>query len=105
MNETIKDILLALILALVCGIGAGLLKNRKARILEAASQLIQKAEATVQGSGMGAEKKRIVLMQLEAMDIKVTAWLSRAIDDIVAALNEKQAWFTENSKYGLSNKL
>ncbi|NCC68392.1 MAG: hypothetical protein EOM14_09430, partial [Clostridia bacterium] len=34
------------ILALVCGIGAGLLKNRKARILEAASQLIQKAEAT-----------------------------------------------------------
>lgn len=78
-----------------------MLKNRKARILEVASQLIQKAEATVQGSGMGAEKKKFVIAQIEAMNIKVSAWLDKDIDDIVATLNEKQAWFTENAKDGL----
>jgi hypothetical protein len=102
MSETIKDILLALILALVCGIGAGLLKGYKKSILATVASLVQKAENAVQGSGMGAEKKKLVIAQLEAAGVKVNAWLDKAIDDIVAQLNEKNAWFTENAKDGLS---
>lgn len=102
MEEYIMKILLALILATACAILAYILKERKARILNEVSQLIQKAESVIQGSGMGAEKKRLVLAQLEVMNVKATAWLSAAIDDIVAALNERQAWFTENAKDTLS---
>ncbi|MFB0920783.1 MAG: hypothetical protein QMB62_07875 [Oscillospiraceae bacterium] len=99
--EYIKDIALALILAIGCAILANILKSRKEYILGIVSGLVQKAEAAVQGSGMGAEKKALVLAQLEAMDITVTAWLSKAIDEIVAQLNEKRAWLTENAKDGL----
>jgi len=102
MDEVVTKILLALILATGCAILSYVLKERKARILEAVSALVQKAEASVQGSGMGPEKKKLVLAQLEAMNVKITAWLSAAIDDIVAALNERQAWFTENAKDTLS---
>ena len=52
---------------------------------------------------MGDEKKRLVIAQLEAMNINVTAWLSAAIDDIVAALNEKKAWFANVAKDDLSD--
>lgn len=100
--EFIKDILIALLLALGCAIAAGVLKTRKQYILGLVSSLVQKAEAAVQGSGMGMEKKRLVIAQLEARGITMTAWLSNAIDDIVAALNEKRAWLTENAKDGLS---
>lgn len=102
--EHFQEIALAFILALGCMILAGILKERKQYILGLVSDLVQKTETAVQGSGMGAEKKRIVLMQLESMNIKVNAWLSTAIDDIVAALNEKRAWLTENAKDGLSNR-
>lgn len=102
MEDFIMKILLALILATGCAILSYVLKERKSRILNEVSQLIQKAEAVIQGSGMGSEKKRLVLAQLEVMNVKATAWLSTAIDDIVAALNERQAWFTENAKDTLS---
>lgn len=100
--EYFKEIFLALILALVCMLLSNVLKERKQYILGLVSNLVQKVETSIQGSGMGAEKKRLVVAQLEAMNIKVTAWLSAAIDDIVAALNEKRAWLTENAKDGLS---
>lgn len=102
--EYIQDIVLAFILTLGCMILAGILKERKQYILRLASDLVQRTETAVQGSGMGVEKKRIVLMQLESMNIKVTVWLSAMIDDIVAALNEKRAWITENAKDGLPDE-
>lgn len=55
--ETIKEILLALVAAMVCGIGSYLLRQYKQNILTMIADLVQKAEEAVQGSGMGAEKK------------------------------------------------
>jgi hypothetical protein len=98
MFDYIKDLALALILAGVCAIGAYLLRTKKQQILAVLADLIQKAEQTVRGSGLGGEKKAMVLAQLEAMGIKVTAWMSQAIDDIVKYLNERQAWFVEAAK-------
>jgi len=100
--ENFKEILLALTFALVCMLLANVLKERKQYILSLVSNLVQKVETSIQGSGMGAEKKRLVIAQLEAMNISVTVWLSKAIDEIVAQLNEKRAWLTENAKDGLS---
>jgi len=97
MVETLQSIGLALVLALVCAIGAWLLKNKKQQILATVTSLVQEAENTIQGSGMGDEKKAKVVAQLEAMGIKVNAWLSTQIDNIVAYLNTKSAWFTSNA--------
>jgi hypothetical protein len=96
--ETIKEILLALVAAGVCGIGAYLLKQYRQNILTLITNLVQKAEEAVQGSGMGSEKKALVLAQLEAAGIKVKTWMSTAIDTIVATLNEKSAWFVTQAK-------
>ena len=41
---------------------------------------------------MGAEKKAKVIAQLQAMGIKVDAWLDTEIDTIVAYLNAKAGW-------------
>lgn len=101
MFETIRNLAIAFILALLCGVLAAVLKERKAWILAQLATLVQRAETAIQGSGLGAEKKRIVIAQLEAMGVEVKAWMSMAIDNIVAALNEKQAWLTENAGDGL----
>lgn len=97
MSEVIKDILTALIFAGVCAIGAYILKMRKQEILSIVTDLIQKAETAVTGSGMGAEKKAKVVAQLEAMGIKVNTWLSAQIDLIVKYLNEKSGWFADEA--------
>ena len=96
--EIIKTIAIYLILALVCYLTAYLLKSRKAELLKTISDLVQKAESTVQGSGMGTEKKALVITQLEAAGIKVTASVDLAIDNIVAFLNEKSGWLMEKAK-------
>lgn len=100
--EYIREIAIMLLLAFGCMLFAGILKARKQYILGLVSNLVQKVEKSVQGSGMGEEKKRLVIAQLEAMGVEVKAWMSIAIDDIVAALNEKRAWLTENAKDTLS---
>lgn len=97
MTEVIKDILTALIFAGVCAIGAYILKMRKQEILSIVTDLIQKAESAVTGSGMGEEKKAKVIAQLEAMGIKVNSWLSNEIDIIVKYLNEKSGWFADEA--------
>lgn len=97
MLEILKDIIITLILAGVCAIGAYTLKAGKQQMLSTLADLIQKAEQTVQGSGLGGEKKALVLAQLEAMGIKVTAWTSNAIDNIVKQLNTKSAWFANDA--------
>ena len=68
------------------------------RILDRVTDLVNRAEEAVQGSGMGAEKKAIVIAQLEAAGIRVTAWLSNQIDAIVAALNASGAWLASQAK-------
>jgi len=103
MIELLKDAGIALTLAGVCAIGAWLLKNRKQQILAITADLIQKAEQAVQGSGLGAEKKALVISQLEAMGIRVTAWLDAEIDGIVAWLNEKGAWYAGKAKSAAEN--
>jgi hypothetical protein len=97
MFDVLKDIATALILAGVCAIAAVILKAQKQQILATVTDLIQKAETTITGSGMGAEKKAKVVTQLEAMGVKVNAWLSNEIDAIVKYLNEKSGWFADEA--------
>ena len=93
--EYLQSIFSMLILAILCGTAAWLIKNNKQRLMVQVESMIQKAENAVQGSGMGAEKKKIVIAQLEAAGVTVTSWLSDQIDTIVAALNSKGAWLAE----------
>lgn len=95
MLDTIRDIAVYIILAGVLVTGSYLLRVHKNDMLRLLTELIQKAENTITGSGMGAEKKAIVLEQLRIMGIKLTDWIDFAIDDIVAQLNEKSAWLTD----------
>ena len=97
MLDSLKDIAIALTLAGVCAIGAWILRSRKQQILMTATDLIQKVENAVRGSGMGEDKKAKVVAQLEVMGVRVTSWLDRQIDKIVAYLNEKSAWFTDDA--------
>jgi len=82
-----------LVLAGMCAILATVLTARKQAILALVQDLVQRAEKAVDGSGMGAEKKKLVIAQLEAAGVRMTAWLSKAIDSIVAELNKKDAWY------------
>lgn len=98
MVEILKDVAIALILAGIFAISAWLLKTRKQQILAIMADLIQKAEEAVRGSGLGQEKKALVISQLEAMGIRVTDRLDAEIDNIVAWLNEKGAWYIGHAK-------
>lgn len=96
--DTIRDIVTGLILMMLCGIFSWLLRTNKQRILTLTVDLMQKAEVVIQGSKMGAERKALVIAQLEAAGIKVNAWLSAQIDVIVAALNSKGSWLAAQTK-------
>ena len=93
MKEQIYEIVATLVLAGMCAILATVLATRKQAILAMISDLVQRAEKTVEGTGMGAEKKKLVIAQLEAAGVRVTAYMSKAIDDIVAELNKRNAWY------------
>lgn len=96
--ENIMQITELAFLALGCFIVALLIKTNRTYILQYAATLINAAEQAIQGSGMGAEKKALVLAQLEAAGIRVTAWLSVAIDRIVEHLNDTGAWLATQAK-------
>lgn len=93
MKEQIIEIIAWLVLAGMCAILATVLAARKQAILALIADLVQRAEQAVQGSGMGAEKKKVVIAQLEAAGVKMAAWMSTAIDEIVAQLNDRNAWY------------
>ncbi len=93
MKEQILEIIAWLVLAGMCAILATVLAARKQAILALISDLVQRAEKAVDGSGMGDEKKKLVIAQLEAAGVRMTAWASKAIDDVVAELNKKDAWY------------
>lgn len=98
------EIILTGILALGCIIMALLLRDHKAAILQYAAQLVQGAEQAIQGSGMGAAKKALVLAQLRAAGIQVNAWLSAAIDSIVEQLNAHGAWLAQQTEQAVAGK-
>lgn len=67
-------------------------------ILALVQNYIKMAENAVQGSGMGAEKKKLVCAWLEAAGVRETAGLSAAIGRIVKELNNKEAWALDKAK-------
>lgn len=100
--EQIQNILLTLILGLICTALAYMIRTNKQDVLTYVASLVQAAEKAINGSHMGAVKKRLVIDQLEAAGVKVTAWLSNQIDLIVKALNSRGAWLAEQTQEGIS---
>ena len=98
----LHDIMIYGVGALACFILAIVFKTNRQAVLRFASELIQKAEQAIQGSGMGPEKKALVIAQLQAAGITVTAWLSRQIDVIVASLNSTGAWLATQAQHGIA---
>ena len=96
--ENIMEIAALGLLALGCFIVALLIKTNRTYILQYAATLINAAEQAIQGSGMGAEKKALVLAQLEAAGIRINTWLSVAIDRIVEHLNDTGAWLATQAR-------
>lgn len=96
--EYIMDLIQTGLFALACLVLAALLKEKRDRILQYTAELINRAEAAVQGSGMGAEKKMLVIAQLEAAGIHVNTWLASWIDKTVELLNTNGAWFVTQGK-------
>lgn len=96
--ENIMQITELAFLALGCFIVTLLIKTNRNNILQYAATLINAAEQAIQGSGMGAEKKAMVMAQLDAAGIKVTAWLDKQIDIIVDTLNANGAWLATQAK-------
>jgi hypothetical protein len=98
MKEHIIEIVEMLLLAGVAAILAVVIKAKKETLLALVQSYIKRAEVAVQGSGMGAEKKKLVISWLEASGIKITDYLSKAIDNIVKHLNDTQAWAIDKEK-------
>ena len=96
--ENMMNLLEFGIFALVCFTLAFVLKLYKSRILQYTTDLIDRAEAAVEGSGMGEEKKAMVMAQLDAAGIRVTEWLDSQIDVIVATLNANGAWLAAQAR-------
>lgn len=96
--ESIMEIVEFSLLAIGCFVAALLIKYNRSGILRYAAELVNAAEVAIQGSGMGAEKKALVLAQLEAAGIRINTWLSVAIDRIVEHLNDTGAWMASQAR-------
>ena len=92
MLDKLLDISVILALALACLLVARFLTSKKTEILFAITTAVQRAESKVKSSGLGEDKKRDVIFELERNGIKVTAWVGRAIDKAVAYLNKTGGW-------------
>ena len=97
MNN-IMDVIIYGVAALMCVVLAYLVRLNRSEVLRYVQQLVQSAEQAVQGSGMGAAKKALVIAQLEAAGIRVTSWLDSQIDIIVDTLNAHGAWLAGQAK-------
>lgn len=94
----ILDVLVYAMAALLCTVLACIIKLNRSEVLQYTQQLIQSAEQAIQGSGMGATKKALVVAQLEAAGVRVTEWLDGQIDIIVDTLNAHGAWLAGQAK-------
>ena len=104
MMEHFQEILLTLTFAALCGLVAYIFQLHKQYILQLTTDLINRAEEIIQGSDMGEEKKRLVIAQLEAAGVQVTAWLDKQIDFIVAVLNAHGAWLAKKTQENISGR-
>ena len=102
---SLKEIIIYIIVAIVIGAISYLWKSNRDRFVAQLVSMVQQMELAVQGSKMGAEKKRLLLQMLEVNGVKATAWISNMIDAIVKALNENQAWITKFCGGGLPASL
>lgn len=98
----LHEILIYGVSALTCFILAIVIKGNRQAVLQYATHLINQAEIAIAGSGMGADKKALVIAQLQAAGVTVNAWLSRQIDVIVATLNSTGAWLATQTQQGIS---
>lgn len=98
----ILDVIIYGVAALLCVVLAYLVKLNRSEVLRYVQQLVQSAEQAVQGSGMGATKKALVIAQLEAAGVRVTAWLDSQIDIIVDALNANGAWLAKQTQQAVA---
>ena len=96
--ENIMQIVELGLLAPGCFVAALLIRYHRSGILQYVAELVNAAEVAIQGSGMGAEKKALVLAQLEAAGIRINTWLSVAIDKMVQHLNESGAWLASQAR-------
>lgn len=103
MLELLGDIGIFIALAIACFMVAKFLQNKKTEILFAISTLVQKIESEVKGSNMGEEKKRRVMNELRIQGIKINAFVSKAIDDIVAYLNKTGGWLKSQAVSNLDS--
>jgi hypothetical protein len=92
MFESIKEIVITLLIAGALALIAYLLRAKKQKLLTLITKLVQEAENKIKGSKMGEEKKARVITQLQETGVKVTDGVSKAIDAVVAYLNEKSLW-------------
>lgn len=92
MKNEFVDLMLTLLTVCAFTLVAFLLSNSKQKLRQLISELVQKMEDDVQGSGMGAVKKERVIAQLRTMGVHVTQWVEDTIDAIVAELNKSKAW-------------
>ena len=92
MKNEFVDLMLTLLTICVFTLVAFLLSASKQKLRQLISELVQKMEDAVQGSGIGAVKKERVIAQLRTMGVHVTQWVEDTIDAIVAELNKSKAW-------------
>lgn len=95
--DTLKDMITFFIIAAILGLVATWLRSRKKAILKKTETLILWAETQIRGSGMGVEKKALVIAKLKEDGVSVTKWLSKAIDNTVAFLNSTSGWIKESA--------
>ncbi len=105
MQEVLSYLLDALV-AVVCGILARyaipyvktLWKNANwAALKEKVETLVDAAEQTIQGSGLGAEKKAWVISMLEAAGVVVDDMIDALIEKTVLLLNQVQEGLEKES--------
>ena len=91
MSELVSKLVFSLALIIILTLLSWFMKTYLSKLLTATvNNLVQLAEAQIQGSGLGATKKAWVIAQLEATNIKVTVAINALIDQLVAVMNDKK---------------
>lgn len=103
------DIIVLVMFAIALKMASTALKSNKETVATTISgmalNLIQQAENAVKGSGMGEEKKALVLKNLDAAGVKITQEVEELIDEIVDKLNQTGAWLISEAVRGMEHIL
>lgn len=95
MNAIIQNLttsLIYLIFIALVSIAGILIKNNRQTVKTKILELVQTIEGQIQGTGLGPEKKALLIKQLDAAGITVTTWVDKQIDNIVDYLNTTKGW-------------